>query len=329
MKEIPVFFTIDENYAPYLAVAINSIIKNASRDYQYRIIVLHQDVTDETVQKIRKLETDWVKMEFIPMQQCYEQLWGSAERIDSQITDHISNRLRADYFTMTIYFRLFIPDLFPQYDKGIYLDSDIVVLGDISEMYNIDLGDNLLGVCLDLSIHDTPELVHYITDGVGVGKENYFNSGILLMNLKRLREVRLGERFLEVHKKWEFDCIAPDQDYLNALCFGHVMKIDPRWDTMPNRKQPEIRHPLLIHYNLFEKPWMYDGIQYSEYFWDYAYDSGYWGWLLEFKSKYSKEKQQADMECLTNLVARGEKIATVPGNFREVFNGGKEKRLCD
>ena len=58
MKEIPVFFTIDENYAPYLAVAINSIIKNASRDYQYRIIVLHQDVTDETVQKIRKLETD-------------------------------------------------------------------------------------------------------------------------------------------------------------------------------------------------------------------------------------------------------------------------------
>ena len=57
------------------------------------------------------------------------------------ITDRVENRLRCDYFTLTIYFRLFIPDLFPEYDKGLYIDSDVVVPGDISELYNHDLKD--------------------------------------------------------------------------------------------------------------------------------------------------------------------------------------------
>lgn len=316
-KIIPVFFTIDDQYAPYMAVAANSLIMNASPEYQYKLIVLHQGLSDENVLKIGNLARPYADIEFVPMQQCFD-----------SITDHISNRLRADYFTLTIYFRLFIPEMFPQYDKAIYIDSDVVVPGDISQMFNIDLQDKLLGVCLDYSIHDVPELVHYITDGVGVGKDNYFNSGILLMNLKRLREVELSRRFLEIHNRRHFDCIAPDQDYLNALCFGNVLQMDRRWDTMPNPKQPEISDPLLIHYNLFEKPWMYDNIQYAEYFWHYAAGTGYLDWLVNFKQNYSEEQKQSDTESLIRLVARGEMIANTEPNFRTVFNSGEEQRLC-
>lgn len=313
---IPVFFTIDENYAPYLAVAAHSLIENALHDYQYKIIVLHEDVSAETQAHIRLLERPWAQIEFVAMQQCFK-----------TIHDHISNRLRADYFTMTIYFRLLIPDMFPQYDKGIYIDSDVVVPSDISEMYGIDLGDNLLGVCRDYSIHHIPELVHYITDAIGAGKERYFNSGVLLMNLKHLRELRLATRFIEVLNRWHFDCIAPDQDYLNALCMGHVVYMDRRWDTMPNRSEQEIENPLLIHYNLFEKPWLYDGIQYADYFWKYAADSGYMEWLQEYKRNYSDEQKRADRESLMRLVQRAEQIASMPDNFHAVFSSGREKRL--
>ena len=59
------------------------------------------------------------------------------------------NRLRADYFTPTIFFRLFIPSMFPEYSKGIYLDSDIVVLGDISKLYRVDIENYLLGACIE------------------------------------------------------------------------------------------------------------------------------------------------------------------------------------
>ena len=313
---IPVFFTVDEKYAPYLAVAANSLIENASRAYFYKIIVLHEDMQSETQDRIRRLEKPWATFEFIPMKECF-----------ATIQDHISNRLRADYFTMTIYFRLLIPDMFPQYDKGIYIDSDVVVPGDISEMYHIELGDNLLGVCLDHSIHDIPPLVDYITNGIGSGKEGYFNSGVLLMNLRRLREVELGKRFVEVHSRWHFDCIAPDQDYLNALCYGHVVIMDHRWDTMPNIKQPEEAKPLLIHYNLFEKPWMYDGIQYASYFWRYASTSGFMAWLVNYKNTYSEDQKRADRESLERLVSRASKIAHEKDNLRDVFFSGREKRL--
>lgn len=313
---IPVFFTIDEAYAPYLAVAANSLIRNASPRYDYRLIVLHQGLSQETMARLRQLERPYAKFRFVAIRQSFD-----------QFSDHISDRLRADYFTLTIFFRLFIPDMFPEYDKAIYLDSDVVVTGDISALYETELGDRLLGACLDLSIHDIPELVTYITDAMGAGKERYFNSGVLLMNLRRLREVHLAERFLEVHKRWHFDCIAPDQDYLNALCMGQVLYLDPRWDTMPNRAKPEVAHPLLIHYNLFEKPWMYDGIQYAAVFWHYAMTSGYMDWLIEHKNTYSDLQKAEDSRCLRNLVARGKQIAAMPDNFRDVFESGREQRL--
>lgn len=55
------------------------------------------------------------------------------------ITNREENLLRCDFFTLTIYFRLFLAQMFPQYDKGIYLDSDIVVPGDISQLYQTPL----------------------------------------------------------------------------------------------------------------------------------------------------------------------------------------------
>ncbi|MGM9811140.1 MAG: glycosyltransferase family 8 protein [Paludibacteraceae bacterium] len=329
-QEIPVFFTIDEKYAPYLAVALQSLTANLSRDSACHIFVLHEDLSERTQRYLQRFEQPNVRLTCIPMQECYRRLWSDTEQsLQGQVTDHISNRLRADYFTLTIYFRLFIPDLFPQYDKAIYLDSDVVVCGDIAQMFRVPLGDNLLGACRDHSIHDIPELVDYITYGIGAGKEGYFNSGVLLMNMRRLRELQLGKRFLEVLSRWHFDCIAPDQDYLNALCMHHVVYLDRRWDTMPNNKQPETTEPLLIHYNLFEKPWMYDGIQYADYFWEYAaqLDDECYQWLKHYKATYSDTQKRADAESLARLVARAGSIAHTPDNFREVFESGREKRL--
>ena len=66
-KEIPIFFTIDNTYAPYLTVAIKSIIENASKEYNYRIVVLYQDLTVENMNKISKLSNEKFKIDFIYM----------------------------------------------------------------------------------------------------------------------------------------------------------------------------------------------------------------------------------------------------------------------
>ena len=296
-REIPIFFTIDDSYAPFLAVALNSAIKNSDPQRNYKAIVLYQDLGADNISRLQSLQTENFKIELMPIR-------ANMEALD----DRMSNRLRCDYFTLTIYFRLFIPSMFPQYDKGIYIDSDVVLTDDIAKLFDIDIGENYIGACNDLSIADIPPLVAYTEKAVGVNAKEYINSGVLLMNLKKMRDDDLEGHFLSLLNKYHFDSIAPDQDYLNAMCNGKIYYLEEKWDTMPNDAKPMLTETSLIHYNLFSKPWCYDGIQYEEQFWNYAQDCGFIDEIREFKASYTEDKKKADSECLELLVRRGMEI---------------------
>ncbi len=315
-REIPIFFTIDNGYAPFLATALNSAVKNSSPDRQYRAIVLHQDLSEENILKLSALATENFKIDLTPMRANFDAL-----------DDRMSNRLRCDYFTLTIYFRLFIPAMFPQYDKGIYIDSDVVLTDDVAKLFDIDIGKNFIGACRDLSIADTPELVHYVENAVGVSGKEYINSGVLLMNLKKMRECDLEGHFLSLLNAYHFDSIAPDQDYLNAMCNGKIYYLDEAWDTMPNPASPALSKTYLVHYNLFSKPWCYDGVQYEEEFWKYALDSGFIDEIKAYKEAYSDEKKKADSECLGLLVRRGLEIPENEITFKKAHENGVKIRL--
>ena len=243
------------------------------------------------------------------------------------LDDRMSNRLRCDYFTLTIYFRLFIPAMFPEYDKGIYIDSDVVLTDDIAKLFDTDIGDNFIGACNDLSIADIPPLVAYTENAVGVKGKEYINSGVLLMNLKKMRECDFEGHFLNLLNTYHFDSIAPDQDYINAMCNGKIYYLDEVWDAMPNEAKPPIKDTKIIHYNLFSKPWCYDNIQYEEFFWKYAEDSGYLDEIKEYKAAYSNEQKKADGECLDLLISRGESIPQNEITFKKLHEKGVKIRL--
>lgn len=315
-REIPIFFTIDDSYAPFLAVALNSAIKNSDPQRNYKAIVLYQDLGADNISRLQSLQTENFKIELMPIR-------ANMEALD----DRMSNRLRCDYFTLTIYFRLFIPSMFPQYDKGIYIDSDIVLTDDIAKLFDIDIGENYIGACNDLSIADIPPLVAYTEKAVGVNAKEYINSGVLLMNLKKMRDDDLEGHFLALLNKYHFDSIAPDQDYLNAMCNGKIYYLEEKWDTMPNDAKPMLIETSLIHYNLFSKPWCYDGIQYEEQFWNYAQDCGFIDEIREFKASYTEDKKKADSECLELLVRRGMEIPENDITFKKMNEKGVRIRL--
>lgn len=312
---VPVFFTIDQSYLPWLKVALVSMRENANPAYVVRAHVVHQDLEPEQIASLEALQNDRFEVVCSQMPHSLE-----------DIQDWEGNWLRADYFTLTIFFRIFLPDLFEQYDKAIYLDSDIVVPGDITRLYETDLEGNYMGVVNDYSIAGIPPLVDYVENSVGVEHDRYFNSGILLMDFAALREHHLGQRFLDMLGREHYDTIAPDQDYLNFLCKDHVLQLPREWDTMPC-ELPEFEEPMIIHYNLFDKPWCYDHIKYEDYFWKYARMTDCFDEIVAFKTHYSEANKTSDAQAKDLLVYKGGQLAHGPHTMKRSFECGEEQRL--
>ena len=310
-KTIPIFFAVDEVYVSFLAVALESLIENASKNYIYDIKILYTNITDRNKKRILKYGKNNVNIEFVDLNYYIE-----------EVKDKLFTR---DYYTKTTYFRLFIPNLYPQYDKAIYLDSDIVVLGDISELYNIDIKDNLVAAAPDDVIQNSEIFSDYAERVVGVAKhENYFNAGILLMNLDEMRKFDFQAKFLYLLEQVRFS-VAQDQDYLNRLCKGRAKIISKVWDRMPipdeNIPIDEIK---IIHYNLIYKPCHFDNVLYQEYFWDYAKKTEYYDELINMKENYTEEERFRDMSQYKSLQKLAKKETSCVGDDRTKFYEGGE-----
>ncbi len=304
LEVIPIFFAIDDGYMPFLAVALESLIENSSKKYYYSIKILYTNISEENKKKINKYKRENVNIEFVDLNYYIE-----------KVKDKLYTR---DYYTNTTYFRLFIANLYPQYNKAIYLDSDILVLGDIAELYNQDMGDNLIAAAPDDVIQTTKVFQEYAEKVVGVADyRNYFNAGILLMNLDEFRKFDFQNKFLYLLETIKFT-VAQDQDYLNRLCKGKVKIIDKAWDTMPiGNETLEEKDLKIIHYNLADKPWHYDNIKYKEYFWKYAKKTEYYNEICKIKENYSEEERFNDMQQYKNLKSLAQKEADCVGDDRK------------
>ena len=110
------------------------------------------------------------------------------------------------------------------------------------------------------------------------------------------------------------------------MCNGKIKYLGEEWDAMPNDARKELKNPKLIHYNLFQKPWCYDNIQYEEYFWKYAKQSPYYDSIVEFKKNYSNEQKKSDSECLGKIVEDAYKQAKEDDNtFKNTFEKGEKR----
>ena len=321
LRVIPIFFAVDDEYIPCLAVTLQSLIENSSKNYYYSLKVLYTNVSEENKKKIIKYEKPNVKIEFVDLNYYIE-----------EVKDKLYTR---DYYTKTTYFRLFIPNLYPQYDKAIYLDSDIVVLGDIADLYNVDIEDNLVAAVPDGSVQLIKPFQDYVERVVGVSDyNNYFNAGILLMNLDEMRKFDFQNKFLYLLGTIKFT-VAQDQDYLNRLCKGRTKIIDMCWDTMPlptDRPLVKEEDIKIIHYNLIYKPWHIDNVLYQDYFWKYAEKTEFHKELLNMRDNYTEEEKFRDMEQFKNLKELAQKETDCVGDDRmlaRVFERPKksEERL--
>lgn len=300
-KEIPVFFAVDNGYIPFLSVALRSLIDNTSKENIYAIKILYTNVTEENKIKIKKYETENISIEFVDLNKQLE-----------EIKEKLYTR---NYFSNTTYYRLFISELYPEYDKAVYIDSDTVCLSDIAELYNTDMGDNLIAGIPDGVIQAIDIFKDYVERVVGVADyNNYFNAGVIVMNLKELRDYKFEEKFIYMLEKIKFE-VAQDQDYLNRLCKGRVKILDYSWNRMPVMGKTE-KKINLIHYNLGAKPWYFDNVVYQEYFWEYAKKTEFYNEIKELGTKYTDEDKERDDSNSLKLMELAKKETECVGDDR-------------
>lgn len=304
-NKVPVFFSCDDNYIPFLGVAIKSLIENTSTENEYYIFVLHSKMSIENMKIITGMEKENVSICFIDVS---DKLVRYGEKLNLR-----------DYYTVSIYFRIFIPDMFRDFKKAIYLDADMVILEDVAKLYSIELGDNLLGGVPDAVIASRQEFRDYAELACGIYPyTRYFNSGMMLMNLELMREFELEGRFEHLFNTYRFETVCPDQDYLNVICKDRVLYLDDGWDKMAINDRYDGK-PMIVHYNNFAKPWQQDGICYSDYFWHYAGMTPYYETLCNIRKGFTEEKLLAQAKGAEELVKSTVRIVNSEKNFRKVL----------
>ncbi len=283
---VPIFFAVDDCYAPYLAVAIRSLIDNASPDFDYHIHILIDQLSERHRANLTAMANDHVSVNFVNVR----------EKLDA-----LGNILHLrDYYTKATYYRFFIPDLFPEYSRGIYLDCDIVVKGDISELYTMDTGNALVAAALEEVMLRYPCFGEYVEVVLNVPVNEYFSAGVLVLNLDALREMHIEQAFVELLSRRKFR-VTQDQDYLNVLCHGKVAYLSSAWNktAFPDAVDDS---PSIIHYKINWKPWHYKNTAFEEYFWKYAAMTPYYDEMMAMRDNYSASEIERDTKQYESLV---------------------------
>lgn len=287
-KNIPIFFSVDDNYVPFLMVTLESIEDNASKNNIYNFYILTNGLKAENVERLLKYNKNNFTLTFVDM--------------TKKIKDISAVLHTRDYYTKAIYYRLFIPSMFPNLNKAIYIDCDVCVKADIAELYNYDLSNNLLGAIADEAVSLVPEFQSYTKNCLGIEGKNYFNSGVLVLNLAELRKINFETKFFNALMSYKLS-VAPDQDYLNVICKDRVTYIPKVWNKMPfkdtNLSLEEIK---LIHYNLSYKPWHYENIEYEEVFWKYAKQANLCDVMKNILTAFTPELKQKDIQSGKHLL---------------------------
>ena len=261
-KAIPIFFSFDNNYVKQGAVAINSLLSNAKLECLYYIYIVHTNINKTNQEKLELIvkKSSKSKIYFINV--------GNYFNFSFKNKFFSHGDCNAKFTIETIYrcLPVMIKE-FDQYDRIIYSDADIVVVDDISDLYNIDLKNKYLaGV-------KTPAFLNYqISHLADRFKKHYFGGGLWVMNLKKMRKDKLHEKILDIINNPPTKLLWPDQDIMNIACDGQVTYLSYQYVSIPYwiNKMKELDYkdeyypnnelyramysPKIIHYAAL-KPW--------------------------------------------------------------------------
>ena len=302
-KVVPVFLTITDDYAKYAAACINSLMRHVNPERSYRVIVMHDKLSLRNRVRLRNLVTKNCAIEFHKMK------YNLYMRV---ILKYCSTKTGSgDFYSSAVYlYRTFIARLFPQYDKAVYVDADTILVGDVGELYDVDLGENVMAARVDPKVQAVPEFAKYVEKAVGVPAKEYVNSGVLVMDLKKLRKLHYITRMTDLMKEFDASLVAPDQDYLNVILKGRILHLPAVWNAQSGEEM-SAKDVKLLHFNLSRKPWFHDDVEGGDLFWAAARGTGFYGDLMRGKENYTLDEERLAEEKIKALIEKAAELSKV------------------
>lgn len=241
-QKIPIILASDEHIFFTIGIVIVSMLENAKDTTFYDVYILcTETINKEEKDKLYTLTLQYknLSISFIEMKDTFKNIPSTHEHV-----------------TYVSAYKFLIPSLFPQFDKVIYLDTDIIVRKDLTELYNIDIKDNYIGGCIVFYHHLKNRFKNQ--DILKIQSMDYYiNAGVLLMNLKEIRKDKIDKKCISLLGSFNG---SVDQHIFNKICYGRIFFLPLKYNLSQSalyffdKKQVSIFYCLKEAYQAYENP---------------------------------------------------------------------------
>lgn len=211
-ENIEILVTLDKNYIPQLRVLLISLYINHPGQI-FDIYLLHSRIKKESIEKLKN-ELKKINFNLIPIT-ADEDIFNT-----TKVTDR---------YPKEMYYRLLAAKWLPkELDKILYLDPDILIINPIYNLWNTNINNYLFAAASHTGKTEMANEINHLRLGT---KNDYYNSGVLLINLKLARKIIDPQAIFQFVEHCNFELLLPDQDVLNAMFGRQILKIpDVKWN---------------------------------------------------------------------------------------------------
>lgn len=316
-----IVFTPDDNFVKYFGVTLQSLIENSSKENFYDVIVFECDITDDNKKRLMKLIPQNFSLRFY--------------NIDTYIKTNFPqiNLKSQDYWSIAMFYRIFIPFIMQDYERVLYLDSDMVINNNIDELFSMQTSKKIMAVrdtySIQEEIYQNQTRLNFIKEILNLDDvENYFNSGMIVFNLIN---IDLQDYYQKLIDAFNIKLLMyPDQDILNKVFYDEVEYLSFKYNCsigykyymvdMESKIQEKYlsdflsdqEKPSIIHYTGKLKPWntryQKQGVL-GDLFWFYARKTFFYEEIILFNS--------INNMCLTKKPSFAEILFSIKNVYRK------------
>jgi lipopolysaccharide biosynthesis glycosyltransferase len=235
-SSIAIIVACDDHYVVLLAALLKSIEYHHKTSENIVVFIVEDGISSKNRKKLTSsLDPENIQLVWISM--------------DEAIPEDMHIPFDRSSYPKNIHTRIFIPHFIPErFDKIIYLDVDMILMHDISDLWNVDLGENMLAAVMDPRLkvfsNSWGGILNYKELGFAHDTK-YFNTGILVINNKKWREENSASTVVKCIADNEKFANYPDQYGINIVMANRWVVLDPRWNWFADTACED---PFLIHF---------------------------------------------------------------------------------